>query len=286
MTIVVFLMLAGLLLIMLFFLLPIRICGAGRYEDGSAGFWAWVRPWGGLVGGRISYEDGQLRAGLMVLAWVLFSFAVKRSKADEPEAEGQAEAELEGAGGAEGDGSDLRPEAEESAEIQAKEEQDPEADESAEAQTEEGDGPKEEPSVALRDRVADGMELARRVRLYIRRMRVPVLHFLGRLLRVVRFRRIACRLVFGAPDPATTGKVYGYFLALQNVLGERADLHLEPDFVRTRLEGRLRLEASVYLYRLIWAVACIAVRFAAAWLADVWTRWRRKRRTAVAPATS
>ena len=256
MTIVVFLMLVGLLSLVLFLLLPIRICGSGRYEDGDAGFWGWVRPWGGLVGGRISYEDGQLRAGLMVLAWVPFSFALKSGKkeahgADEPKGESDVE----------------------------------EA-EPAEAPTGKSEQPEEASKPSLVERVAEVRALAGRIRLYARKMRKPVLRFLGRLLRVVRFRRVACRVVFGAPNPATTGKVYGYSLALQSVLGERADLHVEPDFVRTRLEGRLRLEAAVYLYRLVWAVACIAVRFAAAWLADVWTRWRRKRRTAVAPATS
>ncbi len=279
---------------LLFVLLPIRICGSGRYEDGAATCWGWVRPWGGLVGVRVGYEGGQLRAGLMLLAWVPFSVALRRGNKEEHGADGprggadgeEAEPAEPPAGKAEQTEVATKPSLAEHGADDPKGESDEEEAEPVESsagkaeQTEEGEKP------SLAERVAKGRALVERIRLYVRKMRGPALRFLGRLLRAVRFRRVACRVVFGDPDPATTGKVYGYSLAIRNVLGEKADLEVTPDFERVRLEGRLRLEIAVFLYRLLWAVVCIGLRFAVAWLADVWTRWWRKRKTAAAPATS
>ncbi|MDP6776375.1 MAG: DUF2953 domain-containing protein [Candidatus Latescibacteria bacterium] len=267
MIIVAFLVLVPLL----FVLLPIRICGSGRYEDGVATFWGWVRPWAGLVGVRISYTEGQLRAGLMLLGWVPLSFDLRRS----------------GEGTSEGDGESIQSDPVEPAKPGPEAAGPGEADtrKPEEAQSEQADGAEVEPGTPLRERAAGTRELIGRIRLYARKLRGPVLRFLGRMLHVVRLRRVACRLTVGAPDPATTGKIFGYALAIQNVLGERADLQVTPDFERVRLEGRLRLEAVVYLYRLLWAVVCIATRAALAWLADVWVRKRRRRKTVRSPAT-
>ncbi len=128
---------------------------------------------------------------------------------------------------------------------------------------------------SIRERLAEGLDRAERVWSYFGPLRAPVWRFLKRLLRGFRFRRFVCRLVFGAPDPATTGQIFGYAQAISNVMSPRAQVNVLPDFEQKRLEGEVEVEVSVTLYRLLWAVFCLVLRVAGAWVADAWNRWRR-----------
>jgi hypothetical protein len=83
----------------------------------------------------------------------------------------------------------------------------------------------------------------------------PILvRFLGRLLRIFGFRHVSLDMVYGANDPALTGKLFGYVEAVRPLLGKRATLVLTPDFTCSRLECAGALELSFYLSRLFSAL--------------------------------
>ncbi len=228
---------ALLLIVSLFLFLPIRIGILGRYEAEEGVFCGWVRFWSGLWGVKVVYGKGTTRVGPMVLGWMPWSLPVGSRQKEDVDTPEAGEGEEE-----------------------------EEAEEVAEG------GPQ-----SFRQKLAEGLFVAGRVRSYIRRLKAPVWRFLKRLLRGFRFRRFACRLIYGASDPATTGQVFGYAQAVSNVLGKRAQVNVGADFERERLEGEAEVEVAVYVYRLLWAVLCLIPHIAGAWIADVWTRWRRKR---------
>ncbi len=133
----------------------------------------------------------------------------------------------------------------------------------------------EERRPAIRERLAEGLDRAERVWSRFGPLRAPVWRFFKRLLRGFRFRRFVCRVVFGASDPATTGQIFGYAQAVSNVMGPRAQVNVLPDFEQQRLEGEVEVEVSVTLYRLLWAVCCLALRVAGGRVAGAWSRGRR-----------
>ena len=68
------------------------------------------------------------------------------------------------------------------------------------------------------------------------------------------------------------------------MLGPGVELSVVPDFERERLEGEAELEVSVALYRLVWALVCLALRVAVFFAADFLSRWRARRAAVAANA--
>lgn len=149
----------------------------------------------------------------------------------------------------------------------------PEVDEEAT----EGEEGEEEEKPSLWEWAGDVRERISLARAYIGRLKGPLRRFAGRVWRAVQLRRFSGAVTFGAFDPATTGRLYGYSLAFLGVLGAGDRMRITPDFERGRLEGAVEVVLWVYLYRLVWASGCLAVRFAGAWLAEVWAGWRARR---------
>jgi hypothetical protein len=72
------------------------------------------------------------------------------------------------------------------------------------------------------------------------------------LLKLIRFKKISCRLCFGLDDPAQTAIISGYLWSLASVLGLiQSKIFIEPWFEGERLEGELIAEIEA---RLWWAV--------------------------------
>ena len=79
-------------------------------------------------------------------------------------------------------------------------------------------------------------------------------------MRILRFRYIDVDMVYGADDPAQTGRLFGYVEAIRHLLSKRTSLVLVPDFTQSRLEGAGKLEVSFYMSRFLWAVCALVVR--------------------------
>jgi len=108
----------------------------------------------------------------------------------------------------------------------------------------------------------------------------PILwRFLKRLMRILRFRYVDVDVMYGADDPAQTGRLFGYVEAIRPLLGKRTSLVLTPDFTRSCLEGAGALEVSFYLSRFLWAVLMFSVRGGVLG-AKIWWRERRVKRQA------
>lgn len=107
----------------------------------------------------------------------------------------------------------------------------------------------------------------------------PILwHFVKRLMRTLRFRYVDVDVVFGADDPAQTGRLFGYVEAIRHLLGKRTSLVLTPDFTQSRIEGAGALEFSFYLSRFLWAVCALVVRGGMLGVKIWWIERRIKRR--------
>ncbi len=117
---------------------------------------------------------------------------------------------------------------------------------------------------------------------YSQEARPLLWRFLKRLKRIFRFRYVDVDVVYGAGDPALTGRLFGYVEAIRHLLGKRASLVLTPDFTQSRLEGAGALEVSFYLSRFLWAVLALVVRSGILG-AKIWWRERRIKRQAVWP---
>jgi hypothetical protein len=108
----------------------------------------------------------------------------------------------------------------------------------------------------------------------------PILwRFLKRLTRILGFRRVDVDVVYGAGDPALTGRLFGYVEAIRPLLGKRTSLVLTPDFTQSRLEGAGALEVSFYLSRFLLALVVTGGILGV----KIWWRERRIKREAMLP---
>ncbi|MCK5733862.1 MAG: DUF2953 domain-containing protein [Candidatus Latescibacteria bacterium] len=112
------------------------------------------------------------------------------------------------------------------------------------------------------------------------RFREPAFCFLRSLLRAFRVRSICGDLTFGTGDPAETGMIFGWVMALREALGPRFRLHARPDFVQERIEGTLALKALIKPYRVLWALLALGGRLLWDELRRRIALWRAKRREA------
>ncbi len=102
----------------------------------------------------------------------------------------------------------------------------------------------------------------------LRNLSLPVRRTALRLLNGFRLRHIICRITFGASDPAATGQIYGYFMAVSSVVGARGSVDVTPDFQTQRLDGEAQVEVRIYPHRLALASAVFGWRAALAWVSD------------------
>ncbi len=112
------------------------------------------------------------------------------------------------------------------------------------------------------------------------RFREPAFCFLSSLLRASRVRSVCGDLTFGAGDPAETGMIFGWVMALREALGPRFRLNARPDFVQERIEGTLALKALIKPYRVLWALLGLGGRLLRDELRRRVALWRAKRRDA------
>lgn len=95
---------------------------------------------------------------------------------------------------------------------------------------------------------------------YWREAQPILIRFLKRLLRLIWFRQVDVEVDFGAEDPATTGKCFGYVEAIRPMLGKRVSFVLNPVFTQSTLSGAGVVELSFSLRRLLWALLALGVR--------------------------
>ena len=100
------------------------------------------------------------------------------------------------------------------------------------------------------------------------KLSLPLRRSALRLLNGFRLRRIECKIQFGASDPATTGRIYGYFMAASSLVGARGGVNVTPDFTTQRLDGEVQVEIRVYPHRLLLASAYFGWRVALAWYSE------------------
>ncbi len=139
-----------------------------------------------------------------------------------------------------------------------------------------GEGRKKKRVARAKDRaeadVSDGFS-ARVERLVragrrLRNLSLPVRRSALRLLNGFRLRRIECNVTFGASDPATTGQIYGYFMAASSLAGTTGSVSATPDFESQRLDGEAQVEIRMYPHRLFLASAYVGWRLALAWFSE------------------
>lgn len=123
------------------------------------------------------------------------------------------------------------------------------------------------------DRFSAKVERLLRAGRRLRNLSLPVRRSALRFLNGFRLRHIICKVTFGASDPAATGKIYGYFMAVSSVVGGRGSVDVSPDFQTQRLDGEVRVEIRIYPHRLLLASVHIGWRVALAWVSE-----RRKRK--------
>lgn len=118
------------------------------------------------------------------------------------------------------------------------------------------------------DGLSATVERLARACVYIKRQWAPLRRSAFRFLNGFRLRRITCQVVFGASDPATTGQVFGYGMAVSSMIGARGFLDVTPDFTRRRLDGDAEVEIWIYPHRLLCAFAGIGWRAGLAWFSE------------------
>lgn len=102
----------------------------------------------------------------------------------------------------------------------------------------------------------------------LRKLSLPLRRLALRFLNGFRLRSIKCKVTFGTSDPATTGRIYGYFMAASSLVGARGSVNVTPDFKTQRLDGEARVEIRVYPHRLLLASAYFGWRVALAWYSE------------------
>lgn len=70
-----------------------------------------------------------------------------------------------------------------------------------------------------------------------------------KLLKSIAPRKVKGRLRIGMEDPATTGKILGYYGMLYPLIGDHIDI--VPDFDQTVLEGNLLIKGKITLFKAI-----------------------------------
>jgi hypothetical protein len=118
----------------------------------------------------------------------------------------------------------------------------------------------------------------RRGKALFQRFREPAFCFLRSLLPAFRVRSICGDLTFGAGDPAETGMIFGWMMALGEVFGPRFRLNARPDFVQERIEGTVALKVLIKPYRVLWALLGLGGRLLPDELRRRVALWREKRR--------
>ena len=120
----------------------------------------------------------------------------------------------------------------------------------------------------------------------LRTLSLPLRRCALRFLRGFRLRSIKCSVTFGASDPATTGRIYGYVMAASSLIGAKGSIHMTPDFESQRLDGEARVEIRIYPHRLLLASVYFGWRLALAWFLERRNRKRREEGILGAGATS
>ena len=85
-----------------------------------------------------------------------------------------------------------------------------------------------------------------------------------RAMRIVSFEKLKLHARFGIHDPATLGKIYGYFSATKSALTLRdyhIDLNMEPVFMEKCLDIDAELKIKTTLSTILWHLTIIAVTF-------------------------
>jgi hypothetical protein len=126
----------------------------------------------------------------------------------------------------------------------------------------------------LPDGFRTAVERLERAGLYFKRLWLPLRRSASQFYNGFRLRRISCKVAFGASDPATTGQIFGYFVAASSLIGTGGRVEATPDFKRQRLDGEAKVEIWIYPHRLLCASVYIAWRVGLAWFSE---RRNRKR---------
>ena len=119
----------------------------------------------------------------------------------------------------------------------------------------------------------------------LRTLSLPLRRSALRFLKGFRLRRIKCKVTFGASDPATTGQIYGYFMAVSSLVGATGSVDVTPDFKTRRLDGEARVEIRIYPHRLLSASVYLGWRVALAWFSERRNRNRPEENIVGAGAT-
>ena len=150
-------------------------------------------------------------------------------------------------------------------------------------ETREGSEP-EEKRVPLFDRIKKRVNKIKRSKAYLflsdAVWRKKIKSWLGRFLKgaltVVVFNRLRIRVKVGLKDPAALGKLCGYFGAVRSALslhGRKADIALEPLFMRESLEFEAELRGGTSLLR---AASCFFVAVLTFPYIRTYKLWRQK----------
>jgi hypothetical protein len=119
---------------------------------------------------------------------------------------------------------------------------------------------------------------------YDRRFRTPVLRFLRRLPRVIRFRRLAVDGRYGGDTAEATGCLFGYVRAVDVVTSDRLRLDVAPDFRLSGFRGSIRADLTFHLARLLSAALLAAAGLGRGYLILILRRRFGKRRRSAAQA--
>ena len=285
-------------LVGLFVLMPIRVGATGSYREDARDVRGWARGFAGLLGVVFDYRETGGRVRVMLGRWVLWQPKPEEAESEiaidgsEPVKPTPPAVREEGSPGQVqetpivSESTRQAPRASSKAvnrsanEIPRVEPQTSKRPDSGGTNRDQAAPDKEKkPSLFERWRVLKTQLL--RYRAYWHRARPILTRLLCRLWRAVRFRSVDLDVVFGAGDPSWTGRVFGYVEAVRSLLGPRMRLALTPDFVRARFEASGQMAFSVYLWRLLWALGCVAVRGGVVAF-FIWRAERRVKRLAVA----
>ena len=83
-------------------------------------------------------------------------------------------------------------------------------------------------------------------------------------IRIASFKKLKVHVKVGTRDPATLGKIYGYFSAAKSALALQnyhADLTMEPIFTEKRLDIDSELKLKTTLSIILWRLIAIAATF-------------------------
>jgi len=102
---------------------------------------------------------------------------------------------------------------------------------------------------------------------------------LNSALKVIVFRRLKIWAKVGLMNPATLGKLCGYFCAARSALslrGRKVDMALEPLFMKEYLEFEIELNGLTSLLRAASCFFIVVFTFPYIRTYKVWRQWKRK----------